>query len=251
MKKILLTWISLLAIAGDSLASDALTLAVASPARPEADRQRDAGRKPAEILGFFGIGPGMSVLEVFAGGGYYTQILDLAVTPGGHVLSHNNQAYMAYVGDEYRARLDSPSLENVEPILAEANELRLQETSLDAALLILAYHDFLFGSEEWGWPDVDEQAFIEQLCGAMKPGAVLGIVDHVAAAGGDPAEVAMRLHRIDPERVKNDLIAGCFQFTGESTILRNPEDDHSTSATEGPYQGRTDRFVYRFVRNVD
>ena len=46
--------------------------AVANGARPDADRARDAGRKPAQVLEFIGIGPGMTVLDMFSGGGYYT-----------------------------------------------------------------------------------------------------------------------------------------------------------------------------------
>jgi predicted methyltransferase len=45
--------------------------AVANPSRSEADRTRDASRKPAEVLEFFGIRPGASVLDMFSGGGYY------------------------------------------------------------------------------------------------------------------------------------------------------------------------------------
>jgi predicted methyltransferase len=82
----------------------------------------------------------------------------------------------------------------------------------------------------------------------MKPGGILGVVDHIANPGGDTTADAFDLHRIDPERVKSDMEAACFDLAGSSDLLRNPADDHSTSATEGPMQGKTDRFLYRFVR---
>ena len=71
----------LLAIVVASLADsgsarpDAIAAAVASPARPEADRARDADRQPAEVLEVFGIAPGMKVADLAAGAGYYSEIL--------------------------------------------------------------------------------------------------------------------------------------------------------------------------------
>ena len=82
----------------------AYAAAVANASRPEADLARDAGRKPAEVLGFFGIAPGMSVLDLFSGGGYYAEILSHVVGPEGHIVAHSNSAYLNFVGDEFKAR---------------------------------------------------------------------------------------------------------------------------------------------------
>ena len=82
----------------------AVSAAVTHDARPATDVERDVNRKPAEVISFFGIEPGMTVLEVFSGGGYYTQILDSVVGPGGEVIAHNNQAYMNYIGEEFDGR---------------------------------------------------------------------------------------------------------------------------------------------------
>lgn len=230
---------------------EAIASALAHPARPAADRERDAGRKPGEVLEFFGIEPGMTVLEVFAGGGYYTQILDALVGESGRVLAHNNPAYLNFVGEQFEARFADGGLPRTERLIAEANEIELPADSLDAALLSLTWHDFLFGAEEYGWPDVDEEAFLDLLCAAMKPGAILGVVDHVAKPGGDPGAIAQTLHRVDPASVRTIIGASCFTLAAESDLLRNPADDHSTSATQGPLQGQTDRFVMRFVREPE
>lgn len=243
---ILLVFIASFSI--DTPAGQSMASVLASPARPAADAERDAIRKPGEVLGFLGIKPGMTVLEVFAGGGYYTQILDGVVAPDGHVIAHNNQAYMGFIGPEFEARFESSGLAHTEKLTMEANDINLEAGSLDAAVMILAYHDFFFGSEEWGWPRVDETAFLDNLCQAMKPGAILGVVDHVAAPGGDITDDAFRLHRVDPERVKADMTGSCFDLAASSDLLRNPADDHTTSATEGPFKGQTDRFLFRFVR---
>lgn len=226
----------------------AIQSALAEPARPAADIQRDTNRKPDEVLSFFGVEPGMRVLEVFSGGGYYTQILDSIVGPEGRVLAHNNAGYMNFIGPQFEARFEGDGLANTDRILAEANDIALEPGSLDTTLMVLTYHDFLFGAESFNWPDVDESAFLDHLCTAMKPGAVLGVVDHVADPGGDAKDIAFRIHRIDPDRVKADITASCFDFVEESDCLHNPDDDHTTSATQGPLQGHTDRFVFKFVR---
>lgn len=227
---------------------EAIEAAVANSARPEADVQRDADRKPAEVLSFFGVDKGMIVLDVFAGGGYYTEILDSVVGETGKVLSHNNQAYLNFVGPQIEQRFSGGRLANSRQVIAEADGLDLADNSLDAALMILAYHDFFFGNEQYGWPDADEAAFLEALCRAMKPGAVLGVADHIDSSGGDVSEVAFNLHRVDPERVKADMTGACFDLEAESDLLRNRDDDHSKPAISPEMSGKTDRFVYKFVR---
>ena len=227
---------------------EAVQAALAHPARPAADVQRDTNRKPDEVLSFFGIEPGQEVLEVFSGGGYYTQILDALVGPDGKVIAHNNAGYMDFVGPQFESRFLEGGMANTEQLLAEANDIQLEAGSLDAALMVLTYHDFLFGSEQFNWPDVDEAAFLDGLCSAMKPGAVLGVIDHVANPEDDPVKAAFDIHRIDPERVMADITGSCFDFVESSDCLQNPNDDHTTSATQGPLAGNTDRFVYKFVR---
>jgi predicted methyltransferase len=227
---------------------EAIEAAVSNPNRPEADVQRDADRKPAEVLAFLGIKSGMTVLDVFAGGGYYTEILDSLVGEDGEVLSHNNQSYLNFVGPQIEERFADGRLANSRSLIAEADALDLKDGSLDAVVMILAYHDFFFGNEQYGWPDADETLFIESLCKAMKPGAILGVVDHVDTSGGDVADVAANLHRIDPQRVISDMTAGCFELEAESDLLRNPDDDFDKPAIAPELRGKTDRFVYKFIK---
>ena len=75
----------------------AIEQAVANSARPEADTLRDSNRKPAEVLEFFGIEPGMNVLDIFAGGGYYTEILSYLVGDDGKVTLYNNGGWNGFV----------------------------------------------------------------------------------------------------------------------------------------------------------
>ena len=84
---------------------------------------------------------------------------------------------------------------------------------------------------------------------ALKPGAVLGITDHVAASGSDPASTAQTLHRADPQRIRNDLEGTCFEFEGELEILRNPGDSLDQPMYAEGVRGRTDRVVYKYRRS--
>src|ERR1700730_6140151 len=65
-------------------ADPALSAAVASPARPPAAVARDKARHPVEELTFFGINPKMTVIELWPGGGYWTDILGPYLAPSGH-----------------------------------------------------------------------------------------------------------------------------------------------------------------------
>ena len=88
-----------------------------------------------------------------------------------------------------------------ESLISEVNDLEFEAGSLDAALFVLTWHDFLFADPDQGWPAIDRSLLLDKLCVAMKPGAVLGLVDHAADPGGDAAQVAKTLHRVDPQLV--------------------------------------------------
>jgi len=222
--------------------------ALASPARPESDRLRDAWRRPDQVLEFFEIAPGMTVLDLFSGGGYYTEIVSSIVGPEGQVIAHNNAAYLPYVADELNQRYADDRLSNVSRIVVEANELELAPGSIDAALAILTWHDFYYADADNGWPAIDVPSLTDKLCMALKPGAVLGIIDHVAADGSDPYQTGLNQHRIDPARIRSDLADSCFAFEGEINVLRNPADDTAVTVFDPSVKGKTDRVVYKFRR---
>jgi predicted methyltransferase len=234
---------------GDALDLDVAN-ALASPDRMEADRKNDALRRPDQVLEFFDIRPGMTVLDLFSGGGYYTEIVSRVVGPGGRVLAHNNQAYLAFARESLEGRFNDGRLANVDRLTSEADQLDLPDNHFDAALAMLTWHDFYYLDEENGWPAIDERGMVEKLCAALKPGGVLGVTDHVAAAGSDPESSAQNLHRIDPAQIRKDLEAGCFTFEGEINVLRNPADDHLKPMFDPSIRGRTDRVVYRFRKKA-
>lgn len=219
--------------------------AVANQARPEADRGRDAGRKPAAVLEFLGISAGMTVLDMFSGGGYYSEILSYLVGGDGKVIAHSNQAYLNFVGDEFEQRYADDRLPNVEVLMAENNELSVAASTLDAITLVLTYHDFVLDDADNGWPLIDVPELLAELYNGLKPGGIVGIVDHYAVAGA-PAETGNTLHRIDPAIVVAGMEAAGFVLEMQSDILRNPDDDLGKIVFDPALRGRTDRFVMRF-----
>ena len=219
--------------------------ALESPLRPDADRERDAGRRPADVLEFFGIKSGATVLDMFSGGGYYTEMLAHVVGDDGHVVSHMNQPMLNFSGDEFEMRHADNRLANVEVLMAENNELDLDADQFDAIIMTLNYHDLYWESEEYNWAKIEVENFLAELFEGMKPGAVLGIVDHYAVAGAPP-ETGSTLHRIDRGVVIAEVEAAGLILDGESDLLRNTDDDRGKIVFDPEVRGKTDRFILRF-----
>lgn len=221
--------------------------AVANPARNDSDRARDVGRKPAQVLDFMRIAPGMTVLDMFSGGGYYSELLSYVVGENGSVVAHSNEAYLSFVGDDFKAHHADGRLPNVDVLMAENNELELAADQFDAIFLILAFHDIYHVAPQQGWPRIDGEKMLAELFKSLKPGGIVGIVDHFAEAGA-PRETGNTVHRIDPGIVIADMQAAGFQLDAKSDLLRNMDDDYSKIVFDPEVRGKTDRFVLRFIK---
>lgn len=230
-------------------ADSPIAAAIASGQRLPGDREQDSWRKPAEILGFLGLEPGMHVIDYFAGGGYYTELMARVVGPQGRVIAYNNAAYLKYAGDTPAQRYGGNRLANVTPATSAAEELSLEPASLDAALFVQSYHDLHWRAKDGSWTLTDPAQALARLVPALKPGAVVVVVDHVAAAGSDPAVSVDALHRIDPAVVKRDFEAAGLKFEAESTALSNSGDDHTRSVFDPSIRHQSDQFVYRFRKS--
>ena len=231
----------------ESDASAAIAAAIADPRRLPADRARDADRKPEAILAFAGLRPGMTVLDMFSGGGYYTQLAASIVGPAGKVVAHNNTPYASIAGSQIEQRYADGRLPSVEQILGENNKLALPAGAFDVALLILCYHDVYYIDGQRGWERIDRPLMLAELYSAVKPGGVVLVVDHVADPG-TPDDVIAGLHRIDPALVKADFTAAGFRFDAESDVLANENDPRDVIAMAPHVRGKTDRAVLRFRR---
>jgi predicted methyltransferase len=220
--------------------------AIASAARPDSDRARDAGRNPADVLEFIGVEPGMTVLDMFTGGGYYAEIIAGVVGEDGKVIAQSNEAYLGFVGDAFEERFGSGRLTNVEVLMAENNELSLAADTFDVVMLVQSFHDLYNSDPDNGWAKIDVPAFFAELKKGLKPGGVVAIIDHTAAAG-TTYESGNTVHRIDPAIVVATMQAAGFILDGESDVLRNPDDDLSKMVFDAEIHGKTDRFVMRFL----
>ncbi len=227
-------------------AADIYDAAVAHAGRSADDRQRDVTDRPADVLRFSGITPGMQVLDFFAADGYYSEILSYVVAPKGHVLLLNNTPYDKFAKDAWKDRIARQHLKNVEHVNVDPAHMGLQDSSLDAVVMVKVYHDLYWvDPEKSGWPKIDVPSVLDQLAGALKPGGLLLVVDH-SAKPGSGSSVAGTLHRIDEEFMRKDFESHGFKFVNKSDLLRRPEDKLDQISFQEPMLGKTDRFVYLF-----
>lgn len=206
--------------------------ALQSNARPTDEKMRDAARKPGEVLNFVGIDAGMTILEVFAGAGWYTEILSAAVGPDGHVIAQTPPRFEERVGDSSRARAER--LGNVDVEFADVGSLGLSN-DVEAAFTALNLHDLANGSDEAG------MVFLNGIFEALEPGGVLGLIDHVGIDGQDNAA----LHRIQKARAREMLARAGFEIEAESDMLMNPADNHTLSIRDESLGRATDRMLIR------
>jgi predicted methyltransferase len=229
-------------------AQSGIEAAVSDQRRNDADRERDETSKPVEVLEFFGVKPGMRVLDLLSGGGYYSEILAYAVGPGGSVVAHTNDIYEKYHAQQIAARYRDNRLPNVDRLISNAPDLKLGSEVFDMILMVLVYHDVYYVSESNpNHPEIDRDRFFAQIHRALKPGGVLAIVDHSARAGTGK-RAAQDLHRIDESFARKDIQSAAFVFESESDVLRNPVDDKTMLVFEERIRRKTDRFVYRFIK---
>ena len=246
------TW---LAIASPELMaapqSAAIDAAIASPERPAADRDQDERRKARNVLEFSGVESGMTILDVFSAGGYYTELLARLVGPAGKVIAYNNPPYARFAEKAIAARYAGDRLPNVRQVTSTIEELALAPGSLDAAIFIMSYHDLYWRPADGSWPPTDPALLLGKLHAALKPGGVIVVQDHVAIAGGDTAVVVDKLHRIDPAVVKADFAKAGFTLDGESDVLAHPDDAHTTLVFDEAIRGKTDQFLFRFLKTAE
>jgi predicted methyltransferase len=222
-----------------SATSPHIVAAVADPRRPQADRDRDALRHPAEILAFTGVQPGWRVADIGPGGGYYTRLFSVAVGESGRVFAIDRPNAAP---DRPRAILAvAPQYPNI-TVVQQGYQGWTVDEPLDAVFVSQIYHD-------WFYPqlNLDVPALNRAIFEALKPGGVYVIIDHAGVAGHtinpDPQP---DLHRIDQAQVIREVTAAGFVLEEESQVLRNPEDNRSMRVFEGDIRGHTDQFVLRF-----
>ena len=220
-----------------------ITAAINSPDRPAADKALDAGRRPDQILAFYGIKPGMKIADIFAGGGYMTELYARIVGPNGTVYSQNGPFPKQFkqIEDKWNERLKEPALKNVVKVSKPFDApdlLPVPPDSLDAVIIHLNYHDMV--GLKLNRDNVNAAVFK-----ALKPGGIYGIVDHSAKPGTGDTQTTT-LHRIDEDFLIKDVEKSGFKLYGASSALRHPEDDRTWYVFK--HRGETDRFMLKFVK---
>jgi predicted methyltransferase len=222
-----------------------ISAAVAATNRTPDNVKLDAGRKPAQLLQFLGLKRGMHVLDLFGANAYWAEIEAPVVGPKGHVtVWQPTQFYRDKTKQsfgEFAAKHP-----NVSIVTSPFEATALPKNYADFVILTDNYHDTYWQNEKYGIPKMDPNAFLKAVYAAMKPGAVIGVIDHVALPNDDVRATVEKLHRIDPEVVKADFKRAGFVFAGSSDMLRNPADPHSTDPFDESIKGKTDRFVFKF-----
>jgi len=236
----------LMATASAAYAAPAdINVAVAAKARPAEAVKLDESRKPKDVLKFLGLEKGDRALDLMTGSGYYAEIMGRAVGPQGAVVAWEPANFYDDAGKKNWAELGT-RVPNVRLLVSQPTEINLAPDSFDFVLMHMVYHDLYWESEKYKFPRLDPDAALKKIYAATKPGGIVGVVDHVAAAGGDTRQVVDKLHRIDPAVIRADFERAGFVFDGESDLLRNQSDDHSKLVFDPSVRGKTDRVVYRF-----
>ena len=259
--------------------------AVSNTSRPQSDRDRDADRKPAEVINFAGIKPGDKVADLMPGGGYFTRIFCNLVGEQGHVYavtvprkaSPSPSSTQSSAASPIPAPVQSASSSSASAASTCNNVIRItlkaisrpapelhsdsddpgwvyeyyQQTPAAENFSVPEPLDVIWTSENYhdlhnaGFGSPDLRQVNKALFSALKPGGVLIIEDH-AAEPKSGARDTQTLHRIDPQWVKREVQSAGFVFVAESTALRHADDTHATKAHD--MHDKTDRFLFKFRR---
>ncbi|MBM87502.1 MAG: hypothetical protein CMQ41_03930 [Gammaproteobacteria bacterium] len=225
--------------------------------RLSADLERDQRSKPQAVIPLLSLETGDRVLDIFAGGGYYTELLATVVGAEGEAILHNNGGFEAWgvngLTDRF-AKEREPG--NIVRHTRSGINLDLEANSLDGALIVMAYHDLYVVPKRYNGEKyipvgntANTEYFLHQVYEALKPGSRFVIVDH----SGDSAmehEMVADLHRIKEDFVRSEIETAGFKFIESSDALRNPEDDRTMIVFDLDVQGKTDRFVFAFEKPI-
>ncbi len=220
----------------DPKPSAAVSTAVADAGRPQADKDRDANRKPAQVVAVSGLKPGQTVIELGSAGGYYTRILAKTVGPKGKVFAIVGAQPPGAADRMKPLQADNP---NLQVVTDDMTKMANVPEKADMVWTTDNYHDF--------HNRLDMAAFNKAMFDSLKPGGIFLVEDHAAAPGAG-ATVTNTLHRIEPATVQQEVTAAGFKLVRTSDVLANPADNHVERNAETDIRGKTDRFIMVFQK---
>jgi predicted methyltransferase len=212
-------------LAADSVA-DPLAAAIASPTRTPRFKARDVYRHPLETLRFFRLRADQTVVEIWPGGGWYMEILAPYLRDRGRYYAAIAAPNVAGASQEdkddalqLRKRITDDPARFGKVTVTEYRPPALTEIcppgSADLVLTFRNVHNWI----EAG----DQQAQFDAFFKALKPGGVLGVVEHRAKPGASIEEMSKSGY-VDEAYVKKLAATAGFRFDGESAINNNPKD---------------------------
>src|SRR6202166_5166771 len=212
---------------------------IAAPDRSDADREADKRRDPLPLLKFAGPRPGMKVLDMGAGGGYSTELIARAVAPNGKVYGQFPADGFQKAIDNFNARLKTPAMSDAAADFRPFDDpIPPDVSNLDLITFLFYYHDTTYMK-------VDREQMDQKMFAVLKPGGILVLADHSAAAGADIA-VGKSLHRIDEAIVRKELEAAGFKFVAAGDFWRVPGDTRDFSSNRPP--SPVDSFVLKYQK---
>jgi len=200
----------------------------------------DPAWKIPEVVQFIGIKPGDKIADII--GGRLTGALAEAVGPTGKVYAVET-AEVAKAHPEIVPMMQGLAAHSPNIVVSTDPVASPLPAGLDAVFIRQNYHDLY---DKFMGP-ADVQAFNRAVFTALKPGGLYVVLDHVATAGSG-VSATETLHRIEPDRVKADVLAAGFKFESQSTILANPADDHTKNVFDPSIRNHTDQFLFKFVK---
>ena len=252
---------------------------VASPDRSDADRVNDRRRKPEEMLVFIGIRPGITALDLSAGGGYTTELLARTIGPSGAVYGQSrprdpNQPAPRPAAPEGNSNPTAgaaasappaapPAPRRLSPAALADRSDKLKTAGVAAAPITAISRPFedplppeladshfdlvtlMFNYHDLGFLNVDRDKMNQAAFRALKPGGLYVIADHAGRPGTGISESGT-LHRIEEAFLRKEVEAAGFKLVAEGKFLRNPNDPRDKNTPDPPQP--KDEFVLKFVK---
>ena len=255
------------------LSTERIAGILASPDRSAADRTNDIRRKPAQMLAFIGIVPGMVAMDLSSGGGYTTELLARAVGPTGRVYGQSAPRNApppppaapegaAFPKAEPSApppatappaaapmttpmrlaeRAKNPAAGNIVSVVQKFEDpfpAAVASNGVDLVTLMFNYHDL-------GHMGVDRAQMNKAVFAALKPGGLYVIADHSGRPGTGISESGT-LHRVEEAFLRKEVEAAGFKLVAEGDFMRNPADPRDKNTPDPPQP--KDEFVLKFVK---
>jgi predicted methyltransferase len=221
-------------------ASSSTATAALSQSDQAGDRPLDPAWKVPQVIAFIALKKGDKVADII--GNHLTASLARTVGPTGTVYAVET-AQVAKLHPELLDTIKALALRLPNIVVSDEPVAAPLPLGLDAVVIRQNYHDLY----DKHMAPVDVAAFNNGVFAALKPGGVYVVLDHAALAGSGIGSTDT-LHRIDPARVKRDVLAAGFKLDAESSMLANPSDDYSKSVFDLSVRGHTDQFLFRFKK---